>query len=304
MLWVMMTMLRRWLKLDKTVKDWNKEKERQAMNVEETDRTLHKNEDERIMHGAKSSCRKWFLGVIIILTVFALGCVQDSKNEKTLTIGETFNVGNGIEIKAQSVDNGVIPGQTDTTPKQVFLSIVKDGDILDNVILENGESYNYGNILEFKIGDIYSGDVSDSVTLKNIIYRQYGDVPLKTGKKLITTGETIDLGKGFSMAVVQIYRESPRKVLLILSKSGVEKDKKVVMPGEVYNYDNYIIINIGRIFSGPVLDAIVIDKINVATDMPTDQWYTIMKWATKDCTLCQKWAVLQFTIDNMPNKIV
>ena len=220
--------------------------------------------------------------IIYLVTLFTVaillssGCVSEEKiadtktgtgidapttsNEKTLTVGENLIVGDGVEISIQSVDNGGIPQQADAITKQVFLSIVKDGNTLDKVVLENGENYNYGNILTLKIGDIYSTDTADGVTLKNVVYNKNGDAPLKTSK-LLTTGETLELGNGFTMSIDQIYRESPRKALITLSESGVKKDEKTVVPGETYNYDNRITVSIGKIFSGPTIDIITIDMI-------------------------------------------
>lgn len=216
----------------------------------------------------------YLVTLFTIVILLSSGCVSKEKttntktdtsidmpttiNEKTLTVGENLIVGTGIEIGVLSVDTGIVPRGTDAIPKQVFLSLTKDGNTLDKMILENGENYNYGNILEFKIEDIYSTDTSDGATVKNIIYRQNGDAPLKT-PKLLTTGETVELGKGFTMSIDQIYRESPRKALITISESGVKKDEKTVVPGEIYNYDNRITVGIGKIFSGPTIDIITLD---------------------------------------------
>jgi hypothetical protein len=181
-----------------------------------------------------------------------------ASNEKTLTVGENLNVGNGMEIRVQSVDSGIIPKQSEAIPKQVFISIIKDGNTLDATILKNGENYNYGNILDFKVEGIYSTDTSDGVTLTNIVYRQDGDAPLKTSK-VLTVGETLELGNGFTVSIDEIYRDSPRKALITLSESGVKKDEKTVAPGELYNYDNRVSMSIDKIFAGPTIDVITID---------------------------------------------
>ncbi len=218
----------------------------------------------------------YLVTLFIVIILSSGGCISEEKtvntetgdkvdttitlNEKTLTVGETLTVGDGIEISVLSIDSGIVPRGTDVIPKQAFLSLAKDGNILDKMILENGENYNYGNILELKVEDMYSTDTSDGATLKNIIYRKNGDAPLKTSK-LLTTGETLELGKGFTMSIDQIYRESPRKASITLSESGVKKDEKIVTPGEIYSYDNRITVNIDKIFSGPTIDIITMDVI-------------------------------------------
>jgi hypothetical protein len=63
------------------------------------------------------------------------------------------------------------------------------------------------------------------------------------------------------MSVGKIYRESPRKALITISESGVKKDEKTVVPGEMYNYKNRITVNIGKIFSGPTIDIITVDIV-------------------------------------------
>jgi lipopolysaccharide export LptBFGC system permease protein LptF len=220
--------------------------------------------------------------MIYLITLFAVvillssGCVSKEKttntktdaivdmpttvNEKTLAVGEVLIVGNGVKIGPQSVDNGETQQQANTTKKQVFLSIVKDGNTLDKVVLENGENYNYGSILEFKIGNIYSTETADVVTLKNVVYRQDGKAPLKTSR-FLTPGDTLELGQGLTMSIDQVYRESPRKALIVIRESGVKKDEKTVVPGEIYNYYNRTTINIDKIFSGPTIDIVTVDII-------------------------------------------
>src|SRR5659263_78261 len=97
----------------------------------------------------------------------------------------------------------------------------------------------------------------------NPIERVWGvlEQPLKTSK-VLTVGQTLKLGNGFTVSIDKIYRDSPRKALITLFESGVKKDEKTVGPGEIYSYDNRVSMNIEKIFAGPTFDAITIDISN------------------------------------------
>ncbi len=76
----------------------------------------------------------------------------------TLSVGETWNIGDGWSVQAQAID-------AKATPKQIWLVLSRNGIKLDDKVLSEGETYNYNNIFSVKIASIYAGAVSDMATL-------------------------------------------------------------------------------------------------------------------------------------------
>lgn len=81
--------------------------------------------------------------------------------EKTLGIGETWDVGGGYAISAQSID-------AKANPRLVWLALSKDGHKLDDKVLQEGQTYSYGNFFSAKIYNIYVGEKTDMVRLTDI----------------------------------------------------------------------------------------------------------------------------------------
>ncbi|CAD6493183.1 MAG: Serine/threonine-protein kinase PknD [Candidatus Argoarchaeum ethanivorans] len=86
---------------------------------------------------------------------------------KTLTIGETWNLGNGYILTAQSID-------AKATPRQVWFAISKDGHQLDDKVLSEGQTYTYGTIFSTRIDGIFRGTTSDMVQLKDTHFAPTG----------------------------------------------------------------------------------------------------------------------------------
>ncbi len=82
---------------------------------------------------------------------------------KTLTVGETWDIGDGWSVQANSID-------AKATPKQIWLTLYRNGIKLDDKVLSEGETYNYNNIFSLKIASIYAGAASDMATLTDVAY--------------------------------------------------------------------------------------------------------------------------------------
>lgn len=66
---------------------------------------------------------------------------------KTLTKGETWNMGDGYALKVMNIDQKA-------TPKQVWLELDRNDNKLDDKVLSSGQTYNYNNIFSTKIDSI------------------------------------------------------------------------------------------------------------------------------------------------------
>jgi hypothetical protein len=77
-----------------------------------------------------------------------------------LDIGYKWNVGSGYVLIVQAID-------AKATPKQVWLSLFKDGKQIDDKVLVEGETYNYQNMFQTTVSRIYVGENTDRVILIN-----------------------------------------------------------------------------------------------------------------------------------------
>lgn len=82
---------------------------------------------------------------------------------KTLSQGESWDMGEGFTLTAVSID-------AKAKPKQAWLALYKNGIKLDDKVLNLGETYEYftrtnNNIFGTKISNIYPGSTADMVTL-------------------------------------------------------------------------------------------------------------------------------------------
>lgn len=94
---------------------------------------------------------------------------QGTFDTKMLAVGETWHMGDGYDLTAQSIDSKAIP-------KQVWLVLSKDGIKLDDKVIAQGEVYTYveKNIADEKdvplfvtyIDSVFDSNTSDIVQLK------------------------------------------------------------------------------------------------------------------------------------------
>ncbi len=89
--------------------------------------------------------------------------VDGTSGGSTLTVGETWDIGDGWTIQANSID-------AKATPKQIWITLSRNGIKLDDKILSEGETYNYNNIFSLRIASIYAGATSDMAILTDVAY--------------------------------------------------------------------------------------------------------------------------------------
>lgn len=77
-----------------------------------------------------------------------------------LDIGYKWNVGSGYVLTVQAID-------AKATPKQIWLSLYKDGKQVDDKVLTEGETYNYQNMFKTTVSRIYIGENTDRAILTN-----------------------------------------------------------------------------------------------------------------------------------------
>ncbi len=83
----------------------------------------------------------------------------------TLAVGETWDIGDGWSVQANAIDSRA-------TPKQIWITLSRNGIKLDDRVLVEGDTYNYNNIFSLKIASIYAGAVSDTATLTDVAYQK------------------------------------------------------------------------------------------------------------------------------------
>lgn len=83
----------------------------------------------------------------------------------TLAVGQTWNIGDGWSVQTNAID-------ARAKPRQIWLTLSRNGIKLDDRVLVEGETYNYNNIFSVKIASIYAGAVSDMATLTDVAYQK------------------------------------------------------------------------------------------------------------------------------------
>ena len=86
---------------------------------------------------------------------YSLRLVSDKVD---LDVGYKWNIGGGYVLMVQAID-------AKATPRQVWLSLFKDGKQVDDKVLAEGEIYNYQNMTT--VNRIYAGGTTDRVILTN-----------------------------------------------------------------------------------------------------------------------------------------
>ena len=93
---------------------------------------------------------------------------QESTDKRTLQVGETWDLGEGYTLSAQSID-------AKATPRQAWLVLSKDGTKLDDEVIAQGEIYTYSKdmsgendvpIFVTYVDSVFAGQTSDMVQLK------------------------------------------------------------------------------------------------------------------------------------------
>jgi hypothetical protein len=68
---------------------------------------------------------------------------------KTMTVGETWNLGNGYTLETPAIDQN-------SNPRTVWIVFSQNGHRLDEYVMNEGLAYTYGNIFSTKIASIFS----------------------------------------------------------------------------------------------------------------------------------------------------
>jgi hypothetical protein len=84
---------------------------------------------------------------------------------KTMAVGETWDIGDGWTIQANAID-------AKATPKQIWITLSRNGIKLDDKVMSEGDTYNYNNIFSVKIASIYAGATSDMAILTDVAYQK------------------------------------------------------------------------------------------------------------------------------------
>ncbi len=112
------------------------------------------------------------ISIILIMLVISIsdGCIyrSDQRNyplrlisEKIdIDIGHKWNVGSGYILIVHAID-------AKAAPKQIWLSLYKDGKQIDDKVLIEGDIYNYQNMFQTTVNKIYIGENADRVILSN-----------------------------------------------------------------------------------------------------------------------------------------
>lgn len=110
---------------------------------------------------------------------------QETTDKKTLQVGETWDIGEGYTLTAQSID-------AKATPRQAWLVLSKDGVKLDDKITAQGDVYTYSKDLAGEndvpifvtyVDSVFAGQTSDMVQLKYTWAISEKVTEIKTGDK-------------------------------------------------------------------------------------------------------------------------
>ncbi len=111
---------------------------------------------------------------------------QDTTDKKSLTVGETWDMGDGYTLTAQSID-------AKATPRQAWLVLSKDGTKLDDKVIAQGEVYTYSMkslsgetdvpIFVTFVDSVFAGATSDMVQLKFTWLISQSVTEVKSGDK-------------------------------------------------------------------------------------------------------------------------
>jgi|GEM_PF-2153131 len=196
-------------------------------------------------------------------------------SSKTMTVGETWNLGSGYTLTTQSID-------AMAAPRQVWIVFSKDGHKLDDKVIREGDSYAYGKIFSTKIASIYPVTNAEGVTvgsaarLENSILSPTSTPPATPvpttpaptpdstsmpSSKIMMAGETWNLGYGYTLATPAIDAlGNPRTVSIVFSRDGTKLDEKTLTEGNMYTYGSIFSAEIDSIFAGVQVGVVRLDN--------------------------------------------
>ncbi len=205
----------------------------------------------------------------VINIVEARTDTSSNLGSKKLAVGESWDMGNGWVLTAQSID---------ARTRSVWLELSRDGSKVDDKIVNVGQVYSWNNIFSTKISGVYAGATSDTVSLTDTYLNVVTPVPtlnvitpLPTstiveagidGSKKLAVGESWDMGDGWVLTAQSIDARA-KNVWLVLSRDGSKVDDKIVNVGQVYSWNNIFSIKISGVYAGATSDTVSFTDIHL-----------------------------------------
>lgn len=81
--------------------------------------------------------------------------------KKAISVGEAWDLGEGWVLTINAID-------ARATPRQVWLSLSRNGTLVDDQVMVQGQTYQYNNIIGAKIDSIFAGATSDMVQFTGV----------------------------------------------------------------------------------------------------------------------------------------
>jgi G:T/U-mismatch repair DNA glycosylase len=209
---------------------------------------------------------------------------------KTLFIGEPWELDGGYVLTENSID-------ARSNTRKAWLALSRNGVKLEDIFVKEGETYNYSNILNFKINIIFSGSTNDMTQLKDIQFHPTNipvtpeSPPAKSDVKILTAGERWELDKVYSLTVNSIdIQSTPRRAWLTLFRDGIRLEDIFVKEEDTYDYNNILNFKINIIFSGPATDMIQLKDIQFhSTNIPVIPESPPTQYDVKTLSLGEPW---------------
>lgn len=172
----------------------------------------------------------------------------------------------GYSLVVQAID-------ARNSPRQVWISLLKDGVTKADAIYTAGQTFNYLNsgpvytIFSARIDSIFAGATNDMVQLRensmaSIVLNSLTTptmTPLQnqysSSKKTLIAGETWNITGRFKLIAQAIdVRTSPRTVWLVLLDNCRKVSDQVVSQGQYFTYSNIFKAYVDTIFAGATSD--------------------------------------------------
>ncbi|MEZ5335162.1 MAG: S-layer protein domain-containing protein [Methanolobus sp.] len=157
-----------------------------------------------------------------------------SVQKVTILSGQTWELKNEYSLTLLSAD---------VNSDKALLSLKKNEELVDQQIVSAGSYYCYNrtvngidqNIIKIYISDIFQGQINSLIVIEEL--QQYSDTgTLDTNPvKLLETGDTWELGNGYSVSIVGVDEEKDY-CIISLDKDDTTMDKRIIDANTVYVY--------------------------------------------------------------------
>ena len=156
----------------------------------------------------------------------------------------------------------------DVNAINAWIILSKNGEVVNDIIISVGESYNYNSLLSFKLDNVFVGTSSNYIEISNIY--QYSEIDSTvivqnesalllaglTGKFILTGGGLEwQLEENYTLHAIDIeIADHSREAMLLITKEGTPVDYTIIEVSDSYPYyknGNLIITaDLETIFSG------------------------------------------------------